>query len=103
MKPSRLLFAFLGALTLLRLVYIGQIELSPDEAYYLQWSQHLDWSYFSKGPGIALALWVGTHNFGETVFVIRFLSPVLALGTCLMMFHFVRRLYGETPAIWTVL
>ena len=50
------LVAFLIVLTILRLVYIGQMELSPDEAYYHQWSQRLDWCYFSKGPGIALTM-----------------------------------------------
>jgi Dolichyl-phosphate-mannose-protein mannosyltransferase len=103
MTPRRLLFLFLGALTFLRLIYIGQIELSPDEAYYFEWSQHLDWSYFSKGPGIALALWLSTHLFGDTVFGVRVFSPLLALGTSIIMFRFVRRLYGESPAIWTVL
>ena len=103
MTPRRLLFLFLGALTVLRLVYIGQIELSPDEAYYFQWSQHLDWSYFSKGPGIALALWLSTHVFGDTAFGIRVFSPLLALGTSVIMYRFVLRLYGESPAVWTVL
>lgn len=102
MKPRHLLFLFLGALTVFRLIYGTQFELSPDEAYYFQWSQHLDWSYFSKGPGIALAMWLGTLLGGDTVFGIRFLSPLLALGTSLIMFHFARRLYGETIALWTV-
>ncbi|MDR3402109.1 MAG: glycosyltransferase family 39 protein [Chthoniobacter sp.] len=103
MNPRRLLFLFLGALTVFRLVYITQLELFPDEAYYLQWSQHLDLSYFSKGPGIALALWLSTHLFGPTVFGIRVLSPLLALATSLLMFSFTRRIYGETIAVWTVL
>ena len=99
----RLLFTFLAALTVFRLLYLTQIELSPDEAYYFQWAQHLDWSYFSKGPGIALAMWLSTHIFGDTVFGIRVLSPLLALATSLLMFSFARRLYGETVAIWSVL
>src|SRR5579862_2467734 len=103
MNPRRLLFLFLGALTVFRLVDITQFELFPDEAYYFQWSQHLDWSYFSKGPGIALAMWLSTHIFGDNVFGIRVLSPLLALATSLLLFSFTRRLYGETAAIWTVL
>jgi hypothetical protein len=102
MNPRRLLFLFLGALTVFRLVYLTQVELSSDEAYYFQWSQHLDWSYFSKGPGIALNMWLSTLLGGDTVFGIRFFSPLLALGTSLLMFGFARRLYGETVAIWTV-
>jgi len=103
MNPRRLLFLFLAALTVFRLVYITQFELIPDEAYYFEWSQYLDWSYFSKGPGVALAIWLGTHLFGDTVFGIRVLSPLLALGTSLLMFFFTRRLYGEATATWAVL
>ncbi|MEA3210429.1 MAG: hypothetical protein QOE70_3486 [Chthoniobacter sp.] len=103
MNPRRLLFAFLAALTLLRLLTIGQLELMPDEAYYFQWSQRLDWAYFSKGPGVAVAMWLSTHFFGVSEFGIRALSPLLALGTSLLMFSFARRLYGESPAIWTVM
>lgn len=103
MTPRRLLFAFLAALTLFRLIYITQMELFPDEAYYLQWSQHLDLSYFSKGPGIALSMWLSTHLFGDGPFGIRIFSPLLSLGTSLLLFSFARRLYNETVAIWTVL
>src|SRR5262245_31657226 len=29
------------------------LELAPDEAHYWDWSRHLDWSYYSKGPLVA--------------------------------------------------
>ncbi len=103
MNSRRLILLFLAALTVLRLVYIGQIELSPDEAYYFQWSERLDWSYFSKGPGVAAAMWLSTHLFGVSEFGVRMLSPLLALGTSLLMLSFARRLYGESVAVWTVL
>ena len=103
MKPRTLLFLFLGALTLLRLIYIAQMELVGDEAYYYMWSQRLDFSYYSKGPGVALAIRLGTAIFGANEFGVRFLSPLLALGTSLVVFYFARRLYNESVAIWTVL
>ena len=102
MTARGFLFLFLGALTALRLVLIGQVELSPDEAYYYQWSERLDWSYFSKGPGIAVAMWLSTHLAGVSEFGVRLFSPLLALGTSLLMFSFARRLYGESVAVWTV-
>lgn len=102
MSPRRLLFVFLGVLTVFRLIYLTQVELSPDEAYYYQWAQHLDWSYYSKGPGIALNMWLSTLLAGDNVFGIRFFSPLLGLGTSLLLFHFARRLHGESVAIWTV-
>jgi 4-amino-4-deoxy-L-arabinose transferase-like glycosyltransferase len=97
------LMVFLAALTLLRLLLVGQIELSADEAYYLQWSQRLDWAYFSKGPGIALIIRLGTDIFGSNVFGIRFFSPICGLGTSLVLFFMARRLYNERVAVWTVL
>ena len=98
-----MLFIFLGLLTLLRLVFISQVELVADEAYYSMWSQHLDLSYYSKGPGVAFAMRLGTAIFGMNEFGVRFLSPLLGLGTCLVMYFFAKRIYNESVAIWTVL
>jgi len=103
MKPRHWLFLFLAILTALRLWLVGQHELSPDESYYRLWSQRLDWAYYSKGPGVALTIASGTALMGDTVFGIRFWSPLLALGTALCVFGFARKLYGETVGIWTVL
>ena len=101
MTPRRCLFAFLGALTLLRLVYAAQLELFPDESYYFLWSERMDICYFSKGPGVASAIWLGTHLFGANEFGVRALSPLFGLGTSLLLFSFARRLYGEPVGIWT--
>lgn len=101
MTPRRLLFVFLGALTLLRLVYAAQLELFPDESYYFMWSERMDICYFSKGPGVASAIWLGTHIFGANEFGVRVLSPLFGLGTSLLLFSFARRLYGESVGIWT--
>ncbi len=101
MTPRRLLLAFLFGLCALRLCLIGLFELSPDESYYYLWSEHLDLSYYSKGPGIAVTMWLSTHLFGATEFGIRFFSPILSLITALLMFRLARRLYSEEVAIWT--
>lgn len=103
MTPRRWLFLFLGALTVLRLAFAAQIELFPDESYYFQWSERMDICYFSKGPGVAAAIWLGTHLFGVSEFGVRVLSPLLGLGTSLLLFSFARRLYGESVGIWTAL
>ena len=103
MNPRLFLILFLGVLTALRLVLIGVTELAPDEAYYFMWSERLDWSYYSKGPGVALAIKAGTSLFGPTEFGIRFLSPMLSLGTSILLYFFARRLYGEREAFWLVI
>ena len=103
MKPRYWLFAFLGALTLLRLLYISQLELLPDESYYYLWARHPALSYYSKGPGVAFAILASTSIFGATEFGVRFFSPLLALGTTLLMFWFSRALFKETVAIWAAI
>ncbi len=40
----------------LRLFFLAnhcRLDLAPDEAHYWDWSRHLDWSYYSKGPLVA--------------------------------------------------
>lgn len=103
MKTQRIVVYFLAALTLLRLAAIGFFELSPDEAYYHMWSERMDICFYSKGPGVAAVIWLGTHLFGATVFGIRFFSPLLACGTSWLLFRFTRRLYGDSVALWTVI
>ncbi len=97
------LFAFLIVLTVLRLVYIAQAGLLPDEAYYHEWSQRLDWWYFSKGPGIALIIRAGTALFGHTEFGVRFFAPLFGLGTTLLVHWLARRIYDARVAFWTVI
>jgi len=97
------LLAFLVVITVLRLVYIAQVGLMPDEAYYHEWSQRLDLWYFSKGPGIALIMRVGTALFGHTEFGVRFFAPLFGLGTSLLMYWLARRIYDARVAFWTVI
>jgi hypothetical protein len=103
MNARALAFGFLGVLTALRLVLIGQFELFPDEAYYFMWSERMDWSFFSKGPGVAAAMWISTHLFPASEWGIRFFSPLLSLGTSLILWALARRLFSESVALWTVL
>jgi 4-amino-4-deoxy-L-arabinose transferase-like glycosyltransferase len=100
MKARSALFIFLGVATMLRLLFASQAELAPDEAYYTMWSERMDICYYSKGPGIAATIWLGTHLFGMNEFGIRLFAPLLALGTSLMVFQLGRRLYDETVGTW---
>ncbi len=103
MNPKRWLFATLALLTLLRFWMTGAAELAPDESYYYLWSQHPDVCYFSKGPGVAVAIRAGTELLGPTERGVRLLSPLLSLGTSLLMFLLARRLYSEQIAVWAAI
>jgi hypothetical protein len=97
-----LLIWFLVALTVIRWVLAASFELSPDESYYYLWSQHPDICYYSKGPGVAMAILASTSIFGPTEFGVRFFSPLLGLGTSILVYLLGRKLFRENIAFWTV-
>jgi hypothetical protein len=41
------------------------LDLAPDEAHYWDWSRHLDWSYYSKGPLVAYLIRAGCMLAGS--------------------------------------
>ena len=67
------------------------LDLSPDEAHYWDWSRHLDWSYYSKGPLVAFLIragcaavgpWSERHGAGLT-FAVRL--PAVVCGSLLLL------------------
>ena len=67
-RACRLLAAGLilgaAALHIGYLLHNCPLDLSPDEAHYWDWSRHLDWSYYSKGPLVAYLIHAGCAAFG---------------------------------------
>jgi hypothetical protein len=50
-----------------RVAYLAHdcpLDLSSDEAHYWDWSRHLDWSYYSKGPLVAYLIRAGCAAAG---------------------------------------
>lgn len=63
-----------AVVTLARVVYsiwLCPYDLVEDEAQYWLWSRHLDWSYYSKGPGVAWAIALSTGLFGDAEWAVR--------------------------------
>lgn len=99
----RLTLGLLSILTLFRLWYCTTLGLAGDEAYYWVCSQHLDLSYFDKGPGAAATIALGTHLFGNTVFGIRFFAVFFSFATGLSMFALGEALFSARVAWFAVL
>jgi hypothetical protein len=62
-----------------RLAYLAwwcPYTLIEDEAHYWEWSRRLDWSYYTKGPGIALAIRAATSVLGQNEFAVRSVAAV---------------------------
>jgi hypothetical protein len=71
-------------------LYRCPLDLAPDEAHYWDWSRHLDWSYYSKGPLVAYLIrascelvgdWSQQHT-GSLAFAIRL--PAVLCGSLLL-------------------
>jgi 4-amino-4-deoxy-L-arabinose transferase-like glycosyltransferase len=91
------------ALTTFRLWYANTLELVADEAYYRLWARHLDICYYSKGPGVAWTIALGTALGGDSVFGIRWPAVLLSAGTAIGLFQLARRLFSERTAFYTLL
>lgn len=68
----------------------GSLDLSPDEAHYWDWSRHLDWSYYSKGPLVAWVIWASCGLLGplsesltgQLTFAVR--APAVLFGSLML-------------------
>jgi 4-amino-4-deoxy-L-arabinose transferase-like glycosyltransferase len=71
------------------------LDLAPDEAHYWDWSRHLDWSYYSKGPLVAWLIRAGCTAFGTGVLGVRL--PAVVCGSLLLVSLYVLtvQVYGR--------
>jgi dolichol-phosphate mannosyltransferase len=88
---------------ILRIVYQGNIDLIPQEAYYWNYAQHLDWGYLDHPPMVAWMIWAGTSIFGNSEFGVRIGATVSWLVTAFFVFRLTHNLFGRTQAFLAVL
>src|SRR5262245_33615891 len=103
--PCRLLAGCLIlAAACLRIAYLAgdcPLDLSMDEAHYWDWSRHLDWSYYSKGPLVAWLIRLSCELFGplsvsligSEMLAVRL--PAVVCGSLLLV-----SLYVLTVQVW---
>ena len=89
----------IAALTAMRLVYAGVLDLRTDEAYYWTWSKESALSFLDHPPGIAWLIRFGTAIFGDTRLGVRFGGIVAMLVTQLLLADIVRRVTHDARAV----
>ena len=89
----------IAALTAMRLVYAGVLDLRTDEAYYWTWSKESALSFLDHPPGIAWLIRFGTAIFGDTRLGVRFGGIVAMLVTQLLLADIVRRVTHDMRAV----
>lgn len=91
--------AVLGYVVVLRLIYGGTLDLLPEEAYYWNYSQHLDIGYLDHPPMVAWLVWLGTGIAGNTEFAVRAGALLCWSIAAVFVFQLTRNLYGKTAGL----
>ncbi len=94
-----LAYGLILAAVALRLVYFGQVELLPEEAYYWNYARHLDLSYLDHPPMVAWLIRAGTALFGDTSFGVRLGALCCALVASVYIYRLTRNLFDESSAL----
>jgi dolichol-phosphate mannosyltransferase len=93
-----LIYAFL-----LRLVYLGLPDLIPEEAYYWNYSRHLDLGYLDHPPLVAWLVRLGGVLLGHGELAVRIGALLSALGATVFVYLLARNLHGRTAGFRAVL
>ncbi len=93
------IIALVAAMTVLRGVYAGRIDLRTDEAYYWTWSKESVLSFLDHPPMIAWFIRFGTAIFGDTSFGARFAGLLAMLATQLLLADIVWRRTRDARAV----
>jgi dolichol-phosphate mannosyltransferase len=87
----------------LRLVYLGTAELLPEEAYYWNYSRHLDLGYLDHPPMVAWLIRLGTSIFGQSEFGVRIGAVGCAAVTGFFTYRLTVNLFGRAGALSALL
>src|ERR1700676_784548 len=82
----------------LRLVYLGSVELLPEEAYYWNYSRHLDIGYLDHPPMGAWLIRLGPAAFGQSQFGVRVGAMCCGVVTSVFAYRLTRNLFDEASA-----
>ena len=94
--------AFLLLLTAFRFWYIGLHELVQDEAYYWQWSRHLDLGYYDNTPLMAYVIRACTSILGTNEYGVRAGAVLSALIASIFLYLLAKKTLGERVALVAV-
>ncbi len=91
------------ALFLLRVAFLGQPDLFPEEAYYWNYAAHLDTGYLDHPPMVAWLIHAGTALFGDSEFGVRLGVVLCSLVTAFFTFRLTTLLFDARAGWMAVL
>lgn len=104
--PKTALWCILAvkSFAIVMLILYGLIKLGPDEAQYWTWSRQLDWGYYSKPPGIAWQIWLGTLAFGQTELGVRIGAVAISILITFAVYYLARSCgLSERHSAWSAI
>jgi len=98
------LFWFLTSFTtFIRLLVIGKVGITVDEAHYWVYSKFLDLSYYDHPPVIGYIVKLFSDLFGTNTFAVRLPSVIIFILTSWIFFISARKLFSEKTAFTAVI
>ena len=82
---------------------IVPLDLSPDEAYYWDWSRRLDWGYYSKPPMVAWIDWLSTALFGVKTWAVRIPAALLSTGSIFFIYLLGKEMFDKKAGLMAAL
>lgn len=101
-RRDRAAVALLALATLFHVAYSGLFALSPQEAYYWEWSRHLDLSYFDHPPLVAWTIHLATALLGDGERAVRVAAALHSAVFSTFLWLSARRLFGSRAALLAV-
>jgi len=102
-EPASRWRTFVVALTIfsyaLRLLYAGSVDLMPEETYYWNYAQHLDYGYLDHPPMVAWLIRATTALLGQTEFAVRAGAILCSTLTSYFIYRLTRNVFGDAAAL----
>lgn len=86
-KEHRVFLLFITFVAVLRLLIAPHVGLGVDEAHYVLYGMHLDWSYFDHPPLVGWTQYVFTSIFGLDEFGARVSAVLIGFITSLFLYR----------------
>jgi dolichol-phosphate mannosyltransferase len=90
-------------LLILKLVFMGAVDLIPEEAYYWNYAQHLDWGYLDHPPMVAWLISLSTAILGKSELSVRLPAYLCWIIAAIFIFRLTLNLYDRPAAFRAIL
>ncbi len=98
-KPKKIIPYLIGYSIVLRILYMGLPNATPEEAYYWNYSKHLSSAYLDHPPMVSWMIGLGTKIFGNNEYGIRIFGILFWFLMARFSFLFVKNFQKEKSLI----